>query len=521
MPLSRRALFWSAGAVGLGAKTASAQPLVQPFPTFPPSLDLTRPIRALAVQPRLNVSSLAAASKTLVSFRAAITAMQALPASNPRSWEAQAQTHQNHCAHRNWYTWVWHRAFLLQFERICQSMSGDPTFRVPYWDWTAHRQLPATFTATTFNGAPNPLSHSRTQSPNASLPDSVVGTAVVNAILAEPNFEAFMSRRPSGQTDTSATWQRTPSLQGPMESNPHNTIHGWIGGDMGSFLSPRDPIFWLHHSNLDRLWQRWNTLGNANTNDALWRDFQFASQFVTPTGTPYAPRVKDLLSIQVLGYTYDQPQLFFPLPPIVRTVPTFDWNRLQRTETAVPQDTRASLAEPASIVMRTTDSVAKVAARSMAAAAPSTGPTIQGGASPTGATKAALTAGRVLALIDASIPDNAPSPLVRVFLNCDYLTADTPSVDPHYVGSFSFFGMGGMAGMPAMAAGGGAQADRFVLDLTRTLVALGGADKLPTDQLKLQFQPTLNGPAGSGSAGAAGSATPTPVTVHRVEIAVS
>ena len=52
-----------------------------------------------------------------------------------------------------------------------------------------------------------------------------------------------------------------------LEGFPHNLVHNYIGGvgpldpgpygNMTNFLSPVDPIFFLHHSNMDRLWDVW------------------------------------------------------------------------------------------------------------------------------------------------------------------------------------------------------------------------------------------------------------------------
>ena len=36
-------------------------------------------------------------------------------------------------------------------------------------------------------------------------------------------------------------------------TSPHNTVHGWVGGQMGNYCSPADPIFWMHHAMIDRL----------------------------------------------------------------------------------------------------------------------------------------------------------------------------------------------------------------------------------------------------------------------------
>jgi hypothetical protein len=37
----------------------------------------------------------------------------------------------------------------------------------------------------------------------------------------------------------------------------HNRVHVWVGGTMGGGTSPDDPVFWLHHCNIDRIWALW------------------------------------------------------------------------------------------------------------------------------------------------------------------------------------------------------------------------------------------------------------------------
>jgi Common central domain of tyrosinase. len=39
----------------------------------------------------------------------------------------------------------------------------------------------------------------------------------------------------------------------------HNQVHLWVGGDMLVGTSPNDPVFFLHHCNVDRLWAEWQT----------------------------------------------------------------------------------------------------------------------------------------------------------------------------------------------------------------------------------------------------------------------
>jgi hypothetical protein len=46
-----------------------------------------------------------------------------------------------------------------------------------------------------------------------------------------------------------------------MEINP-NLVHRWVNGNMVSMASPNDPVFWLHHANIDRLWGVCGVFGN-------------------------------------------------------------------------------------------------------------------------------------------------------------------------------------------------------------------------------------------------------------------
>ena len=65
----------------------------------------------------------------------------------PRGWAVQAGIHTYRCQHGNWWFLPWHRAYLYYFERLIQDAIGDPTFALPYWDWTDSSQLtlPAPF----------------------------------------------------------------------------------------------------------------------------------------------------------------------------------------------------------------------------------------------------------------------------------------------------------------------------------------------------------------------------------------
>lgn len=42
-----------------------------------------------------------------------------------------------------------------------------------------------------------------------------------------------------------------------FEAGAHSRPHLFIGGAMNSFASPDDPIFWLHHTMVDKVWAMW------------------------------------------------------------------------------------------------------------------------------------------------------------------------------------------------------------------------------------------------------------------------
>jgi len=57
---------------------------------------------------------------------------------------------------------------------------------------------------------------------------------------------------------------RVEGWQGPAAPALHNRVHVWVGGDMSPSTSPNDPVFYLNHCNVDRIWERWlNDKGRA------------------------------------------------------------------------------------------------------------------------------------------------------------------------------------------------------------------------------------------------------------------
>jgi tyrosinase len=320
-------------------------------------------------------------------------------------------------------------------------------------------------------GQPNPLFNTTRTSQTVTIPTNVAGTTVIASILAENSFEVFASSRPTGQNTTAATWLRRNGISGPLESTPHNQVHARIGGNMETFMSPLDPIFWLHHCNIDRLWDRWNRAGRANTRSTLWRNFAFNGHFVNPAGasgtTPFNVAVSGLLNIGTLGYRYIPP-LLAPAQLLV-TPSVIDLTRL-------PPVARLANISAAQINMPLNMPVQlnQTQARALERIKPVAVPTNFAAARPVPAQ------GRVVAILrDVDPPQNGNTE-VRVFVNCPYLSPEGPPQDQHYAGPFTCFGTehADHNGKPS-----------YLVDLTETIRRLRIAEVNLQDEVNVQLMP--------------------------------
>jgi len=216
---------------------------------------------------RLDVGPMTASSPALVSYAKAINEMKKrlLPA-DPLSWAYQAAIHGtetsgsyaawNSCEHGTPYFWAWHRMYLYWFERIIRKMSNDDSFALPYWNYQSdtQRHLPAPFR--------DPASPLYTAERGAGWNE---GTAHLKASAVK--------------TDGFMAVKAYYTAQGDCGFTPHATVHGSILGWMGSTLTAaQDPIFYLHHANIDRWWNLWLKQGGHRSNplkDTAWMTKKF------------------------------------------------------------------------------------------------------------------------------------------------------------------------------------------------------------------------------------------------------
>lgn len=208
----------------------------------------------------------------------------------------------------------WHREFILRFERDLQAI--DPTVSLPYWDWTKAN----------VNGAGTESLIWR--------PDFMggPGQAGTGAVTTGP-FAAWGLIRSSfnifgfpGTGGTIAGYMASPDYTTFRQvEGPHGSAHIWVGGFVGNAsIAPRDPVFWLIHANVDRLWAEWIHQHSSNPgfqpflplsggpqghnlNDTMWPWNGGTNPFgVLPwTVAPESIRPADLTNHRALGYYYD------------------------------------------------------------------------------------------------------------------------------------------------------------------------------------------------------------------------
>ena len=180
----------------------------------------------------------------------------------------------------------WHRQYLRQFELALQEEVAGVT--LPYWDWTAHPDainflFTPEFLSSLNIGFPRPVADGvlRDTVPDAERPawwpSGATGFAIYGALGDGLGFQ--LTRGTAGGTwppSTSAiTALEQLVVEGPdfhplwvfwmvleqghpnLTTATHNAAHNFVGGHMGRGFSPNDPIFWLHHANVDRIWANW------------------------------------------------------------------------------------------------------------------------------------------------------------------------------------------------------------------------------------------------------------------------
>jgi tyrosinase len=173
-------------------------------------------------------------------------------------------------AHRRPAFFPWHRVMLLQFEKDLAAIDSSVT--IPYWDWPDGGSNP--FTPTFLGSDGDPADSDKVKTGPFARDGANAWTLRVKDDPGDPDFlqrsfgtdPTAMTLPTSYDVDTalnidhydSYPWANASSgLRANVEISLHNLVHRWAAGTMGLMTSPNDPVFWLHHCNIDRLWAVW------------------------------------------------------------------------------------------------------------------------------------------------------------------------------------------------------------------------------------------------------------------------
>jgi len=171
-------------------------------------------------------------------------------------WVKQDQIHEATHVHEVPSFLPWHRELCNRFEQLLREI--DPDLSLHYWDWTEDPRVADDGSGGSVNlfttnfigtdsgvvGAPFVGFPSFSRNLNAGAPGVQSDTDIINS---------------TNGLDQNEQWEviRT-AIQG---SPNHNSVHGYIGGNIGAgHTAFEDPFVFLLHSNVDRLWALWQTV---------------------------------------------------------------------------------------------------------------------------------------------------------------------------------------------------------------------------------------------------------------------
>ncbi len=406
---------------------------------------------------RVDVWTLAENDPIITWYAKAVAAMQAKPATDPTSWVYQAAIHGspstsplpgwNQCRHGSWYFVGWHRMYVYFFERIVRAqicaLGGPEDWALPYWNYDgggADNTLPLAFRNATTPNPPNPPAnnplYTSQRNPGINtgygLPKSITSPAFA---LSRPLFTGA-AEFGGGQT---SPLDHFANQTGRLEQTPHNDVHVAIGGLMGyPDTAAEDPIFWLHHANIDRLWWVWQQMiGHTDPADPAWTGQSFP--FFDVGGAPASLAQSGVVDIVTqLDYTYDEvPALVLPpwrIPPQAR----WPWPWPFPEEPAhVPIPTNPPDPEPFRQLVGATEEPVRLvgeAVRAPITVDVRTATTLQAQvATPDRQHRAFLD-------LDDIEAERSPATVYGVYVNLPDLPTDQDLVD-HHVGNISLFGV--------------------------------------------------------------------------------
>lgn len=382
----------------------------------------------------------------------------------------------NNCQHGTWFFLPWHRMYLYYFEatvaKAVVEAGGPSGWTLPFWNY-CEAFKPGISVAEQQKVMSIPPAFGDSQGKNSDYPGLWL-EGRVNYVLQKRYVNPWPALDETVFTNTSEDvnfgggitgFAVSGGKKGQLEQLPHDVVHGYINGAMGNTKTAAlDPIFWLHHANIDRMWQVWiESAGHSNPASSDWLNFEF--DFHDENGEVQTVKVKDVRTTEQLNYTYSPsfPEMdtASPNPPgraaenVMDVVGASNINNELSHDVSdlalnmVPQGRRKSRI---SVAARATNTQAK-------------------------------TPKRVLHVNNVT-GTGSPCP-IDIFISGDGKTALD---DEHFVGSLGLFGLED-ASTPSLDHDGSGLS--FAFDVTQVIERLSKQQGWSEDKISFQFKPQL------------------------------
>lgn len=178
----------------------------------------------------------------------------------------------------------WHRMQMFEMEQAMQEI--NPNISIPWWDSSVDQSTTSALWDQNFMGQFNAnWGLNRNLGGNGPLPTP----AVVAALQAMNDFLLYSDEMERGAV--------------------HRGAHVWTGGAMATTISPRDPIFYLHHTNVDRLWAEWEEANPGGSSHIITSMIRYDGTYVFDGETLPLVDPDDIVDSKTLGVFYADNQL--------------------------------------------------------------------------------------------------------------------------------------------------------------------------------------------------------------------
>lgn len=324
------------------------------------------------------------AKKHLEAMERAMRIMRSMSCDNPLSWYYQSAIHWipdtinnnkfcgsynnvsqikdgwDNCTHspsgkEKLHFLIWHRLYIWHFEKIVRKLSGYDEFALPYWGYTnqntAYKTLPEIFR----DEKSSLYEPCRFDSLNNGYPISgeINRSLDLNKLFSYTDYHLFsnnINAAPHGAmhdyigagNDVTGNLRFENEITGTVTSTG---LMGWVP------TAAFDPIFWLHHSNIDRLWQQWTNSPNGKAVMlAELKDSPWPYVFFDENGKRVEYTIEQALDIVYgeMDYDFDDTKV---IPKELNTLVKLD-KKLVIAKTAVPISINSQITDAVTQVIR-------------------------------------------------------------------------------------------------------------------------------------------------------------------------